>query len=66
MLIAFGDLDTFLVSGKSVIASPRLANLKEGVFQLTMAQLDPPVRPAAFKGLAGRLASAVGRQGTEP
>ena len=43
MLVAFGDLDTFLVSGRSVIASATLAAAKELVFQLTMAQFDPPL-----------------------
>jgi NADH dehydrogenase len=59
VLIAFGDLDTFLVSGRSVIASPVLAALKEGVFQLTMAQFDPPLRAAPFRDVTKRLIRAV-------
>ena len=61
MLIAFGDLDTFLVSGRTVIASPKLAALKEAVFQLTMAELDPPLDPRALPGLSARLARAATR-----
>jgi len=41
MLLAFGDIDTFLVSGSRVVASPLLAAAKEAVFQGTMAGLDP-------------------------
>jgi hypothetical protein len=55
MLVAFGDLDTYLVSGGSAIASPTLAALKEAVFQYTMAQIDPPLNAAALGDLAGRL-----------
>jgi NADH dehydrogenase FAD-containing subunit len=58
MLIAFGDLDTFLVSGRSVIASPTLAAAKELVFQVTMAQIDPPTRVAPMRALTARLARA--------
>jgi NADH dehydrogenase len=60
-LIAFGDLDTFLVSGRSAIASPGLAALKEAVFQVTMAEIDPPVNPPALVELTGRLGSAARR-----
>lgn len=41
MLIAFGDLDTYLVAGKNVLASQALAGAKEGVFQLFMSQMAP-------------------------
>jgi NADH dehydrogenase len=61
MLVAFGDLDTFLVSGRSVIASPTLAAAKEAVFQLTMAQIDPPIGAAQLRALTGRVARAVRR-----
>jgi NADH dehydrogenase len=60
MLVAFGDLDTFLVTGRGVVASPALAAAKEAVLQLTLAQLDPPLRPAALAGLTARLAGAAG------
>jgi NADH dehydrogenase len=59
MLVAFGDLDTFLVSGRSVIASPGLAALKEAVFQVTMAEIDPPLNAAAIGQVTGRLRAAV-------
>jgi len=57
MLIAFGDLDTFMVSGRAVIGSPGLAALKEAVFQATMAELDPPVSISALGDLSTRLSS---------
>ena len=55
VLIAFGDLDTFLLSGRSVVASPALAAVKEAVFQVTMAQFDPPLRAESLRALARRL-----------
>ncbi len=61
MLVAFGDLDTFLVSGRAVIASPTLAAAKEAVFQLTMAQTDPPLLAAPLRALAGRLSGVAAR-----
>lgn len=39
-LITFGDLDTLMVMGDRVIASPTLRSLKEAVYQLGVAQLD--------------------------
>jgi NADH dehydrogenase len=41
VLIAFGDLDTYLVTGETVLASQALAGAKEGVFQLFMSQMSP-------------------------
>ena len=61
MLVAFGDLDTFLVSGRAAIASPTLAAAKEAVFQLTMAQIDPPLHAAPLRALTGRVARAIRR-----
>jgi len=58
MLVAFGDLDTFLVSGRTVIASPGLAALKEAVFQVTMAEIDPPLNASALGQMTGRLRTA--------
>ena len=55
MLVAFGDLDTFLVAGRSVVANPALAAGKEAVFQVTMAQIDPPSSVQALGGLASRV-----------
>lgn len=54
-LIAFGDLDTFLVSPQLVLGGAALAPLKEGVFQLVASQLAPPVDPASIFDLAARL-----------
>jgi NADH dehydrogenase len=59
MLVAFGDLDTFLVAGRRVIASPALAAAKEAVMQLTMASLDPPFGGPQLADLLGRVGGAV-------
>ena len=59
MLVAFGDLDTYLVAGRRVIASPALAAAKEGVLQLTMAQLDPPLGSAQLAGLMRRIGGTI-------
>jgi NADH dehydrogenase len=59
MLVAFGDLDTYLVAGRRVLASPALAAAKEGVLQLTMAQLDPPLGSAQLAGLMGRIGGTI-------
>ncbi len=61
MLIAFGDLDTFLVAGGTALASPALAVLKESVYQLTMAQLDPPLASAPLRDARKRLGRAAQR-----
>ena len=58
MLISLGDLDTFLVWGDTVIAAPALAALKEAVFQLTMAEIDPPIGAGALWAAGARLAAA--------
>lgn len=55
MLIAFGDITTWLVAGDSVIASPLIAAAKEGVYQATMARLASPKDPLRYS------ADAVGR-----
>jgi NADH dehydrogenase len=54
-LVAFGDLDTFLVAGRNVVASTALAAAKESIYQLTMAQLDPPLAPATLRAATNRL-----------
>jgi NADH dehydrogenase FAD-containing subunit len=59
MLVAFGDLDTYLVAGRRVLASPSLGAGKEAVLQLTMAQLDPPLGTDALGGLARRFAATL-------
>lgn len=61
MLIAFGDRNSFLVAGRAVLASPALAAAKEAVYQVTMAQFDPPLGGTSLRRLTGRLAGAAGR-----
>jgi NADH dehydrogenase len=63
MLVAFGDLDTFLVAGRAVVANPALAAGKEAVYQLTMAQIDPPSNASALRPLAARAAGLRRRLG---
>jgi NADH dehydrogenase len=55
MLIAFGDLQTYLVAGRTVLASKVLAGAKEGVYQVFMSQMTPGGLSASFPGAAGRL-----------
>jgi NADH dehydrogenase len=55
MLVTFGDLDTFLVAGRSVVASPTFAAGKEAVYQVTMTQIDPPSSVQALGELASRV-----------
>jgi len=55
VLIAFGDLDTYLVTGKTVLASQALAGAKEGVFQLFMSQMAPCSVLQSLPAAGGRL-----------
>jgi len=55
VLIAFGDLQTYLVAGRSVVASKALAGAKEGVYQLFMAQMAPGSVLTSLPAAAGRL-----------
>lgn len=52
LLLAFGDLQTYLVAGKTVLASKTLAGAKEGVYQLFMAQTAPQ---PGLQGVPGAL-----------
>ncbi len=54
LLIAFGDLQTYLVAGRSVLASTVLAGAKEGVYQVFMSQM-------ASSGVIDSLPAATGR-----
>ena len=54
-LVAFGDLETYLVANKIVLASKTLAAAKEGVYQLFMAQTAPQVGLGAVPGVLRRL-----------
>ncbi|MEY2918928.1 MAG: hypothetical protein RL261_233 [Pseudomonadota bacterium] len=64
MLVAFGDLDTFLVAGHSVVANPTLAAGKEAVYQVTMTQIDPPSSVQALGELASRVIGVTRRLAT--
>jgi NADH dehydrogenase len=55
VLIAFGDLQTYLVAGRTVVASKALAGAKEGVYQAFMAQMAPGNVLTALPAAAGRL-----------
>ena len=66
MLVAFGALDTFLIAGRSVIASPALAAAKEAIFQVTMAQLDPPLGGDALRGATRRFVRTARRRLLSP
>ena len=55
VLIAFGDLQTYLVAGRTVVASKALAGAKEGVYQVFMAQMAPGSVLSALPAAAGRL-----------
>ena len=66
-LIAFGDLDTFMVLGQRALAGRPLAALKESVFQLVWARLAPPTRGRAMLQALGRLPRGVAAlQGVGP
>lgn len=55
VLIAFGDLQTYLVAGRTVVASKALAGAKEGVYQVFMAQMAPGNVLTSLPAAAGRL-----------
>lgn len=55
VLIAFGDLQTYLVAGRIVLASKVLAGAKEGVYQLFMAQMTPGPVLTSLPATVGRL-----------
>lgn len=61
MLVAFGDLDTFLVAGGTVIASPALAAVKESVYQLTMSQFESSLPGRTVRSMANRASAAAVR-----
>ena len=59
-LVAFGDLDTFLIAGSRVVASPALAAAKEAVFQLTIAGFDAVGSAAGLRRASARARRALG------
>jgi len=56
VLLSLGDINTYFVQGKLVLASPMLAAAKEAVYQFYMARLSTllPFEQSAF-GLASRV-----------
>ena len=54
-LIAFGDLQTYLVAGRIVVASKVLAGAKEGVYQLFRSQMEPGNVLTSLPAVTGRL-----------
>lgn len=55
VLIAFGDLQTYLVAGSTVLASRVLAGAKEGVYQVFMSQMAPGSALTYLPAAADRL-----------
>ena len=66
MLVAFGDLDTFLIAGRAAIGSPALAAAKEAIYQVTMAQLDPPLGGDSLRGATRRFVGTARRRLLSP
>ncbi|PID43860.1 MAG: NADH-quinone oxidoreductase subunit F [Proteobacteria bacterium] len=58
--LAFGDMNTYLIQGETVFASPVLAAAKEAVYQLYMSQLSAslPITEIGL-GMADRLTGSV-------
>lgn len=54
-LIAFGDLDTYLVAGQVILASKYFAAAKEGIYQLYMSKIATQQGATDFGGFVGRL-----------
>lgn len=55
LLIAFGDLQTYLVAGRAVLASKVLAGAKEAVYQVFMSQMGPNGVFKSLPAATGRL-----------
>ena len=55
LIIAFGDLQTFMVAGRAVVANRSLAAAKEGLYQVYMAQMAPQGVLKSLPGVADRL-----------
>ena len=58
-IISFGDLQTYVILGNYAVASPFLAGLKEGVFQATMAKMDPPMGISSVMKLYNRASESL-------
>lgn len=59
ILVAFGDIETYLVAGDRAIASPSLAAAKEGIFQGGMALFAPPLDKSGVKQVYSRFEDSV-------
>jgi NADH dehydrogenase FAD-containing subunit len=55
ILVSFGDLQTYLIAKKTVLASKTLAGVKEGVYQVFMAQTAPQTGLQALPEALDRL-----------
>jgi len=66
ILIAFGDLTTYMVLGRLAVASPALAGAKEAIYQAVMTRLDPPVTPGAALSFGDRIAAGIHNQILSP
>jgi len=69
MLVSFGDLDSYLIAGNTVLAGPSLGAAKEAVFQMVMSRLDTRLgvrgaRPIFHRSMRGLLASTSAQLGT--
>lgn len=59
ILVAFGDIETYLVAGERAIASPSLAAAKEGIFQGGMALFAPPLDKSGARQVYDRFEGSV-------
>lgn len=55
LVVTFGDLQTYLVAGRTVVANRSLAAAKEGLYQVYMAQMSPQGVLQSLPGVAERL-----------
>lgn len=55
LVITFGELQTYLVAGRTVVANRSLAAAKEGLYQVYMAQMAPRGVLQTLPGVADRL-----------
>jgi len=59
LLIALGDLDTYMVAGDTVVASKLFAGAKEGIYQLYMARIAASEGLKSIKGIVERFGSGI-------
>jgi NADH dehydrogenase len=58
-VISFGNLQTYVIMGNIVLAGPIFAGAKEGIFQATMAKLDPPKGLTSAKNYYNRTSESL-------